>query len=136
MDKSLIHYRRSRRVFLALAVPLVLVYAALAAPGLGLRAFEWLAQRGLSGCGRTADGFVEGPCYLNGQDAAGIYGGYYGSSFVGGLLDPLIALSAIRALVPEALLYVWIGAALASGAWALAVRRMWRRGPAPAGNDA
>jgi hypothetical protein len=127
MDKSLNHDRRARRVFLALALPLVLLYAALATPGLGLPAFEWLAQAGLSRCGRTIDGFIEGPCYLNGQDAAGIYGGYYGSSFVGGLLDPLIALSAIRALVPEALLYVWIGAAVASGLWALIAQRIRRR---------
>lgn len=123
MDRQLIRYRRARQVFLVLAVPLALLYAALATPGVGRAAFEWLAQGGLSRCGRTMDGFIEGPCYLNGQDAAGIYGGYYGSSFVGGLLDPLIALSAIRALVPEALLYVWIGAAVASGVWMLAARR-------------
>ena len=127
MSKETIHYRWARRMFLVLAVPLVLLYAALATPGLGLHAFEWLAQHGLSGCARTFDGFIEGPCDLNGQDAAGIYGGYVGSSFVGGVLNPLMALSAIRAVVPEALLYVWIGAAAVSGAWTLIARSMWRR---------
>lgn len=136
MDKQLIRYLRARRVFLVLAVPLVLLYAALAAPGFGLPTFAWLAQGRLSRCGRTVDGFIEGPCYLHGQDAAGIYGGYYGSSFVDGLLDPLIALSAIRALVPEAVLYAWIVAAVAAGVWTLVERRMWRRASVPAGRDA
>jgi hypothetical protein len=127
MDQHLINYKRCRRLFLVVALPLVVFYVALALPIFGTFVFEWLVHDTISACGRTIEGLPIGPCYLNGWDLADILGAYYGSAFFAGLLNPLIAFDAVRALIPGPALLAWAGASLASGFLALLMRRKARR---------
>jgi hypothetical protein len=114
------------RIFALSFTPLFLLYLTFAVPFLGMFPYLGVYTVISADCPKGGSGGMPKECLRNGVDIAGLSVTYgITGVFLGGIANPVLALSVVRALVPLRVLVPWLAIIVVSFvAWRVAKRRV------------